>query len=97
MGMFFNAFFRHADVVKMANLAQMVNVIAPIMTNKKACSCSRSTSRWRSTPAAREHGAGRLGLSRPTYKIRTGAGGSTYLDVSATYKPQSTRGRSSMC
>ena len=35
MGMFFNSFFRHADVVKMANLAQMVNVIAPIMTNDK--------------------------------------------------------------
>src|SRR6185436_13876948 len=34
MGVFFNAFFRHADVVKMANLAQMVNVIAPIMTSK---------------------------------------------------------------
>ena len=34
MGMFFNSFFRHADIVKMANLAQMVNVIAPIMTNK---------------------------------------------------------------
>ena len=35
MGMFFNSFFRHADVVKMANLAQLVNVIAPIMTNKQ--------------------------------------------------------------
>jgi alpha-N-arabinofuranosidase len=35
MGMFFNSFFRHADVVKLANLAQMVNVIAPIMTNKQ--------------------------------------------------------------
>src|SRR5580704_14256350 len=34
MGMFFNSFFRHADVVKMANLAQLVNVIVPIMTNK---------------------------------------------------------------
>jgi alpha-N-arabinofuranosidase len=34
MGMFFNSFFRHADVVKMANLAQLVNVIAPIYTNK---------------------------------------------------------------
>ena len=29
MGVFFNAFFRHADVVRIANLAQMVNVIAP--------------------------------------------------------------------
>jgi alpha-N-arabinofuranosidase len=35
MGMFFNCFFRRADVVKMANLAQMVNVIAPIMTSKQ--------------------------------------------------------------
>jgi len=35
MGMFFNSFFRHADVVKMANLAQIVNVIAPIFTNKQ--------------------------------------------------------------
>ena len=35
MGMFFNSFFRYADVVKMANLAQIVNVIAPIFTNEK--------------------------------------------------------------
>ena len=35
MGMFFNSFFRHADVVKMANLAQMVNVIAPIIRQKQ--------------------------------------------------------------
>ena len=26
MGMFLNSFFRHADIVKMANLAQLVNV-----------------------------------------------------------------------
>ena len=36
MGMFFNSFFRHADVVKMANLAQLVNVIAPMFTNKQS-------------------------------------------------------------
>ena len=35
MGMFFNSFFRNADVVKMANLAQLVNVIAPMFTNKQ--------------------------------------------------------------
>jgi alpha-N-arabinofuranosidase len=29
---FFNSFIRHADVVKVANLAQIVNVIAPILT-----------------------------------------------------------------
>ena len=29
---FFNSFLRHADVVKIANIAQIVNVIAPIQT-----------------------------------------------------------------
>ncbi len=32
VAMHFNAFLRHADTVKMANIAQIVNVIAPIMT-----------------------------------------------------------------
>ena len=32
VAMHFNAFFRHAKHVKMANIAQIVNVIAPIMT-----------------------------------------------------------------
>ncbi len=35
IGGFLNAFVRNADVVKMANLAQMVNVIAPIVTSEK--------------------------------------------------------------
>lgn len=32
---FLNAFIRNADVVKMANMAQLVNVIAPIFSNEK--------------------------------------------------------------
>ncbi len=32
---YLNSFIRHCDTVKMANLAQMVNVIAPIFTNKE--------------------------------------------------------------
>jgi alpha-N-arabinofuranosidase len=32
--MHFNAFIRHADTVKMANIAQIVNVIAPVFTSK---------------------------------------------------------------
>lgn len=32
---FLNAFVRNADVVKMANMAQLVNVIAPIFTSKE--------------------------------------------------------------
>jgi alpha-L-arabinofuranosidase len=33
VAMHFNSFIRHAKTVKMANIAQIVNVIAPIMTN----------------------------------------------------------------
>ena len=33
--MFLNSFFRHAHIVKMANLAHLVNVIAPIFTNEE--------------------------------------------------------------
>ncbi len=32
---FLNVFVRNADIVKMANMAQLVNVIAPIFTNEK--------------------------------------------------------------
>lgn len=32
---FLNAFIRNADIVKMANMAQLVNVIAPVFTNEK--------------------------------------------------------------
>ena len=31
---FLNGFVRNADIVKMANMAQLVNVIAPIFTNE---------------------------------------------------------------
>src|SRR5947208_14498622 len=32
---FLNSFLNHAHIVKMANMAQLVNVIAPIFTNDK--------------------------------------------------------------
>jgi alpha-N-arabinofuranosidase len=32
---FLNAFIRNADIVKMANMAQLVNVIAPVFTDEK--------------------------------------------------------------
>ena len=35
VGGFLNVFVRNADVVKMANMAQLVNVIAPIFTNEE--------------------------------------------------------------
>ncbi len=33
VGMFLNAFIRHADAIKMANMAQLVNILPPIFTS----------------------------------------------------------------
>jgi len=87
MAIFFNAFFRNADVVKMANLAQLVNVIAPIFTNKQGLFLQTTY-----FPLV-EYGKQRGNLSldvqavSPTYRIgnRPPIG---YLDVSATYSPK---------
>ena len=99
MGMFFNTFFRHADVVRMANLAQMVNVIAPMMTNKQGIFLQPTFfpiaeySKQRGNIALSPH------VAAPTYRLAAagpgGRGGSgaqgppiSYLDVSSTYNPQ---------
>jgi alpha-L-arabinofuranosidase len=84
MGMFFNSFFRHADVVKMANLAQMVNVIAPIMTNKQGLFLQPTYfplaefSKQRGNQSLSAH------VLAPTYKIGNRPP-LPYLDVSTTY------------
>jgi len=83
-GMFLNAFLRHADVVKMANLAQLVNVIAPIFTNKQALYLQ--TIYWPLVEYGKQRGNLSLDLqtTSPTYRIgsRPPLG---YLDVSGTY------------
>ena len=83
-GMFFNAFLRHANSVKMANLAQLVNVIAPIFTNKQGLFLQ--TIYWPLVAYAKQRGNLSLDLqvSSPTYRIaqRAPIG---YLDVSATH------------
>ena len=84
MGMFFNSFFRHANIVKMANLAQLVNVIAPIMTNKQGLFLQPIY-----FPIA-EYGKQRGAVSLdawvlgPVYKLENREPLS-YLDVSVTY------------
>ena len=85
MGMFFNSFFRHADVVKMANLAQIVNVIAPIFTNKEGLFLQPIY-----YPIA-EYGKQRGNLAldalvtSPKLKSAAGHPGLNVLDVSVTY------------
>ncbi|MFN0120675.1 MAG: alpha-L-arabinofuranosidase C-terminal domain-containing protein, partial [Blastocatellia bacterium] len=84
MGMFFNSFFRRADVVKMANLAQMVNVIAPITTNKQGLFLQ--TIYFPLVEFTRQKGNQSLDVyvSAPTYKAGNRPA-LKYLDVSTTY------------
>ncbi len=85
MGMFFNTFFRNADVVKMANLAQMVNVIAPIMTSDKGLFLQPIYFPIAEFGKQRGNAALDVWLSSPTYKLPNRPDEPTYLDVSATY------------
>jgi len=88
MGMFINSFFRHADVVKMANLAQLVNVIAPIFTNPQGLYLQ--TIYFPLAEYAKQRGNQSLDVlvQSPEYKPDQGRA-LGYLDVSATYDPSS--------
>ncbi|NUR56978.1 MAG: alpha-N-arabinofuranosidase [Acidobacteria bacterium] len=85
MGMFFNAFFRNADVVRMANLAQMVNVIAPIMTNDTGLFLQPIYFPIVEFGKQRGNTALDTWVSSPTYKVPGRPGDVKYLDVSSTY------------
>jgi alpha-N-arabinofuranosidase len=88
MGMFLNSFIRHADIVKMANLAQIVNVIAPIFTNEKGLFLQPIY--FPIAEYARQRGNQALDVwaKGPVYRIanREPVG---YLDVSGTYDAKS--------
>ena len=84
MGMFFNSFFRHADVVKMANLAQMVNVIAPIMTSEEGYFLQPTYFPLVEYGKQRGNLALDAFVESPEYQVGN-RGTLGYLDVSATY------------
>src|SRR5260370_39171481 len=83
MGMFFNSFFRHADVVKMANLAQLVNVIAPIMTNKTGLFLQPIYFPIAEYGKQRGNVALRAWVASPSYTLNREQ--LPYLDVSSSY------------
>jgi alpha-N-arabinofuranosidase len=87
MGLFFNSFFRHADVVKMANLAQMVNVIAPIMTNKEGLFLQPTYFPLVEYGRQRGNTALDVYVNAPTYQIDKRPP-IPYLDVSSTFNPK---------
>ncbi len=93
---FLNAFVRNADVVKMANMAQLVNVIAPVFTNETGM--FRQTIYYPLELFANNVYGTSLDVfvdcpTYPTKKFSLGVGESStqqtkvpYLDVSAAYK-----------
>ncbi len=90
MGVFLNSFIRHADVVKMANLAQLVNVIAPMFTNPQGMYFQ--TIYFPIAEYAKQRGFKALDVlvDSPQYKPDKGRE-LGYLDVSATYDPKTKR------
>lgn len=87
MGMFFNSFFRHANIVKMANLAQIVNVIAPIFTNEKGLFLQPIYFPIAEYGKQKNNDSLSLFVSGPTFKVGDRAP-LQYLDCSATYDRQ---------
>ena len=85
---YFNSFIRKSDIVKIACLAQLVNVIAPIMTEKNGAA-------WRQTifypfMLASRYGRGqalKLDINSPCYAAEC-AGEVPYVDMSAVYNEQ---------
>jgi alpha-N-arabinofuranosidase len=87
-GMFLNSFFRHADVVKIANLAQLVNVIAPIFTNKQGLFLQTIYFPLAEYGKQRNNASLDVQVTSPTYRIGNRAP-LNYLDVSSTYNAAS--------
>jgi alpha-L-arabinofuranosidase len=88
-GMFLNAFFRHAEVVKLANLAQLVNVIAPIVTRKNGLFLQ--TIYWPLLEYGKQRGYRSLDalVIAPSYELQGER--LSYLDVSATWDEKGRR------
>ena len=79
---FLNSFIRHADVVKIANLAQIVNVIAPILTRGDEMLIQSIFYPFEMFSSRREGISLRPNLQGPTYAGRTN-GITPYIDSSA--------------
>ena len=88
VGGLLNSLVRHADRVKLACLAQLVNVIAPIMTNENGL--FRQTIYYPYSWALQFARGTALDVlvQSPTYEV-DGMGQVAYLDVMATTDPQS--------
>jgi len=81
---FLHSFIRHADVVKIANLAQIVNVIAPIQTRGDDLLIQTIFYPFEMFARRRDGHSLRVGLSGPSYESKT-YGRVHFLDASAIH------------
>jgi alpha-N-arabinofuranosidase len=79
---FFNSFIRHADVLKIANIAQIVNVIAPLQTRGDDLLLQTIFYPFEMFTKRREGIALRPSVVGPTYESKT-YGRVNYVDASA--------------
>jgi alpha-N-arabinofuranosidase len=81
---FLNSFINHANSVKMANMAQLVNVIAPIFTNPKDMFLQTIYYPLQLFASNARGKALDLYVDSPSFESRT-YGATPYLDTSAAY------------
>jgi alpha-N-arabinofuranosidase len=79
---FLNSFIRHADVLKIANIAQIVNVIAPILTRGDEMLLQSIFYPFEMFSKRRDGVSLRVAVNGPGYEAKTW-GHVTYLDTSA--------------
>jgi len=84
---FLNSFIRHADVVRIANLAQMVNVIAPLLTRRDGLLVQSIFHVFRMFSARRKGHAVRIARRGPLYRTRR-FGEVPVVDLSAIRAPE---------
>jgi len=83
---FLNSFIRHADVVRIANIAQMVNVIAPLITRGDELLVQSIFHVFRMFSVRRHGDALRVAPTGPSYRTRR-FGEVPYVDASAVLGP----------
>jgi len=81
---FLNSFIRHADVVKIANLAQIVNIIAPILTRDDDLLVQSIFHPFRMYSERRDGVSLKLAVNGPTYESKS-HGVVNYVDASAIH------------
>jgi alpha-N-arabinofuranosidase len=91
---YLNAFIRHADIVKVACIAQIVNVIAPVLTRPEGLLVQTIYWPFKLLRDAVAGDALRAAVKAP--EVATRRGDVPMLDVAATFDPETATGSASL-